>query len=206
MAQIETGRFSSLLRRMLGMAGQVEVSGELSPEISPVLLLEGPTAEWAYLKGLRLSAASAEIGASVGNIGGWRLRNPVDSGAIAVLEGTLFTVDTSSIRVVLTLGQETVDLASIAETTVRDSRWGPSGVTGRNALILSTQALAAPPGQDRGLYNSRMIAAAEAGYEVPVVLMPGDAVDGATVGTNIAIQLSLWWTERALPRLELATG
>ena len=53
MSKIETGRFSDLLRRSLGMKGQELVSAELAPELSPTWQVESAlNQEWDWAKGV----------------------------------------------------------------------------------------------------------------------------------------------------------
>lgn len=87
MSKIESPRFSSLLRRYLGMVGQASVADELSPEISPGIQLEGERPEWEFLKGAKLMSAPLNVTGAAGTTSAFRFRNPSTSGVIAIFGG-----------------------------------------------------------------------------------------------------------------------
>lgn len=200
MSKIETGRWSDQLRRMLGMAGSPVVAAELSPEISPTIQLEGPSAEWAFLKGVRLAASGLAITAAAGTGSTVRLRNPLNSACIAVI--TAIGLSADSIQdFQIRLGQTDVNFGGVLLSTVRDSRWGQVGATGRNALIVSaTNTL--PPAVGEDISRWRGAAGITVYYPSEIVLAPGDNLDMGGRTANIPMQVNLAWAERGLPELE----
>jgi len=199
-SKIEIGRYSEQLRRMLGMKGVQEVSGELSPEITATLELEGPTDEWAFLKQLRLAGVGTRVTAGAVNVSTVRLRNPAASGCIAVIEEILFGTQVTQI-LRIQLGQAAVEIGGVLLTGVRDSRWEASGAAGQNSLILSsTNSGGAVVG--RVMQMTHVLANAPLVVPIKFVLLPGDNLDLTGLSNNIEITVSLGWTERALPSLE----
>jgi len=202
MAKIEIGRYSDRLRRMLGMKGASDVATELSPEVSPVIVLEQAGAEWEFLQGVRLCGVSTLLLGVAANRSILRLRNPLRSGVIATVTQTEY-VSTALPDVNLQRGREQVDLATIGATAVRDTRWGPQSALFRTALqASSTNGGAVPAGEDvlwriRTLANTRNI------YSSHYVLIPGDSVDLSTVTVNTPIIGTFTWKERPVAPLEL---
>lgn len=203
MSKIEIGRWSAQLRRMLGMKGVVEVGGELSPEISPTIQLEGPTAEWAFLKGVRLCGASSVVDAVVAQRSIIRLRNPPNSAVIAVV--TFVEYQTPAVGgVTLQKGVSILDLATLGITALRDQRWAPAipGLN-RSTLVLSTTNAGGVPVGPDVLWNPTLLGNTTGQYLVPIVMVPGDHIDLSGDGTNQLVRGALAWHEREVPALEL---
>ena len=200
MSKIETGRFSELLRRALGMKGVSDVATELSPEVSPTWELESPTAEWDFLKGKKLCIATATVAAAVGFQAAIRLRNPATSGVLAVLEAVVWVTnpaDNTSVR----YGIANVDLSTAGGTLVRDHRWLSSSATVRAALLFSADNTGDTVA---GQVVHRTSRAADVEAQLPggFVLTPGDSIDLQTGSVNIGLRATYIWSERQLPELE----
>lgn len=200
MSKIEVGRWSEQLRRMLGQKGESIVAGELSPEVSPTIQLESSTAEWAFLKHVRLSALATRVAPGVGFLSILRLRNPADSGAIAVIEKLILTIGTTDL-LILTLGTTPTDLTAVA-TTVRDSRWDAGGAVGQNALVASSSnAIAAFTGTAT-ILEIEFVANTPFTYDIPFLLLPGRMFEVGATGNNTRLNAVVAWRERSLPALE----
>jgi len=202
-SKIEIGRYSELLRRQLGMKGQETVAGELSPEISPTFQLEGPSAEWDFLKAVRGGRCTAQLTPQVGFNSRFRLRNPQNSGVIAVVTLVGMTVANPS-NVGIARGQIFAELSGAEVTVVPDLRWGAIGTT-TTALIFSSDNLtAAGPGGDL-FVSARIASAAPFKNTEEVVLIPGTNLDWGTLSLITNIGMFGWaaWRERQLPALEL---
>jgi len=202
-SKIEIGRFSELLRRMLGMKGQTEVAGELSPEISPTLVLEGPTAEWDFLKGVRGCACAEELAGGVGFTTRFRLRNPQDSGVIAEVHFLTMSSNLSP-DFNVNRGQIFGELPQALVTVVPDLRWGAIGTTTTALIFSGDNASAAGPAGDL-IATARVVSKTVFTYSVPTVLVPGTSLDwGLKAGiTDGRVFTFAAWKERQLPRLEL---
>lgn len=201
MSKIEIGRYSELLRRMLGMKGTTEVAGELSPEISPIFVIEDPGAEWDFLKSVR-GGRLAEIQVGVAGFGSVvRLRNPVGSGVIAVVDLISITPEGAT-NVGVTRGTETTELFSLGVSVVPDLRWESEASIATTLRVSRASDVAGPVGDV--LARTRPLAGSEFVYSLPIVMIPGTSVDwGVGFGsTNETIHTFAGWRERQLPALE----
>lgn len=199
MAKIESGRWSELLRRALNMKGQEQVASELSPEISPTWQLEGPTAEWAFLKSVRLAGGAQDIVNVIGNRSILRLRNPAGSGVIGVVDFISYSAELTSIAL-LRFGQITVDLPGITAVTARDQRWEPGGVLSTTLRMSFANGGEVPSG--RILWRERTLANVGISYNQPIVLTPGTNLDLSATTLNITLDVTFVWKERRLLDVE----
>jgi len=181
------------------MKGASDVATELSPEISPTIQLEGPTAEWDFLKSTRLCATGVSVNGNVGFVSLFRAINPAGSAVIATVTAMIVSVGGAT-QVRMLLGRETVGLTA-GENNVRDSRWRPLSVLLQTAVTVGFSNTAASGGDDT-LLHALLASNAPFTYSVPFLLLPGDSVDVFTVNQNVQMQVSLAWRERQLPRLE----
>jgi len=199
MAKIEIGRYSSLLRRLLSMKGTSEVSGELSPEISPVLILESERPEWEFLKNEHLMALAFGIGNVAAQNAVIRLRNPATSGAIATLTLLLWTTSPAS-SFIWERDDDNGDLATVLPTVSRDTRLP---VLNASSLVGSQANGVVLPGESWATGSNQL------NENVPVsvefVLTPGHEIDLATLGNDISARGFIWWRERRLDVLERFT-
>jgi len=200
-SKIEIGRFSELLRRMLGQKGQETVAAELSPEVSPVIVIEGMGAEWDFLKSVRGCSLVALTGPAVGATSVFRLRNPADSGVLGVVK---FMAGNASVNILQTLaiGTALADLAVAVNTVTVDRRWNATGTT-QSLLLASTNNAAdavGPVGNNIGVFAP--LADTEWVYTREIVLVPGTHIDWGITGTNIGIRTYASWIERQFPLLE----
>jgi len=205
LSKIEIGRWSEQLRRMMGMAGTEIVSGEMSPEISPTIELEGQSPEWDFLKGKRNCFGGADLGAGgVTFIGKYRLRNPADSGVVAVvkrieLASTAGGVGTTGLRI--NVNSQTVNLDTAVVPLVPDTRWGALAIQA-TALILTTSIVQTTGPAGSLLATSITIAGTRWVVTEPFVLVPGTNVDFGASSDNLPLAGWVAWTERAFPVLE----
>lgn len=200
MAKIEVGRWSDQLRRMLGMAGTSVVAAELSPEISPTIQLEGPGAEWNFLKGVRDCGGGGQLGAGAGFVSKWRFRNPAGSGVIIVIEVIALT-PVATANLAIRGNAQTVNFTQLLLPSVMDARWGPIG-SARPSLILSEDntVAAVPAGEEMGRVSRS--ANGEWLYDREIVLVPGSNIDAGTETQNVGCRMWARWRERGLPVLE----
>ena len=201
MSKIQIARYSEQLRRMLGMKGVETVASELSPEISATINLETAGAEWDFLKGVRGGTAAGVEAASPANACTFRLRNPVDSGAIAVV--SFVEMSGSGItQFRVTRNTEVTDLANVGVTTTPDFRWGQTGAITTTALIFSSKnnTPAAPVGDLMAI--RQLVANSYFLYVNEVVLIPGTAMDFGASNANLQVFVNTAWKERRLPELE----
>lgn len=183
------------------MAGVEDVSADLSPEVSPVVILEGPTSDLLFLKGVRQVFFALTVNAAAGFNSKIRIRNPPGSGVIALIRRiTMISPTTTDLRI--RVNQFTTDL-TVADTTVPDPRWGALGLgIPASTLVASGSAdqASAPGGEPilevLTLANTPVVF----GEEMP--LLPGVALDMGHPSTNISLRVWATWTERGFPELE----
>jgi len=199
-SKIEIGRWSNQLRRMLGQKGVVDVAADLSPEISPTFCLEEPSAEWDFLKMVRGCACTDTLGAAAGFTGRWRLRNPVGSGVLVVIDQVALSGSVNAVFEIAR-GQIFGDHAAGRVTVVPDLRWGAVGATTTTMLFSGDNGSAAGVAGDR-IVRTRVLAETTFVYRNKVVLIPGTSLDFGSATQNIAMATWVVWRERNLPALE----
>jgi len=195
-AKIETGRFSSLLRRYLGMKGVSVVSAELSPEIAPVLILESERPEWEFLKNERLMASVFGLGGVAAQNTVYRLRNPTGSGVIAVITDFVFVADTLSAHII-ERDDDNGNLATVLPTVSRDTR---IPVLNASALIPSQANNVVLSGES--WWSTRAPADVGDPQALSFVLTPGNELDFITLGNDVGIRGFVHWRERRFDVLE----
>lgn len=105
------------------MGGQEDPAGSLSPEISPVLVLENDRPEWQFLGNGRLMACNLTVSTTGALLGSMRLRNPSDSGMLAIVEAISVNAITAAQRFQVRIGNAAAELLTPMVTQApRDSR------------------------------------------------------------------------------------
>lgn len=209
MPKIELGKYGALLRRYLAMAGTSEIANELAYEVSPTLQLEDDPLEWEFLKGNRLMAWSIFVPASVGNFGSTRIRNPVNSGVLAVVtkcwaSGGLGPAPANGI-IFVTFGAQTADLATVSGTVPRDGRMFPP--TG-GAVVASFSVAGVGGSQiDSGVHFPAGTSTLEFwnNRRGTVVIPPGFALNVQHGNANADLHATFHWTEKRFQQLELGS-
>ncbi len=203
MSKIEIGRYSELLRRMLGQKGQEMVAPELSPEVSPTIQLEGTTPEWDFLKSVRRCGVGTRLAAAVGFTSVFRIRNPLTSGIIATVD--LIETSYSTAGLLFNMGLLEIDasLPLPSSSLVMDQRWGSLGAGNQTALIMSADNTTAVFTAGRVFVRSRTEVNSPLRYKQGVVLPPGFAIVWGSTTLNIDVSTFVSWRERGVPLLEL---
>ena len=200
MAKIEIGTFSERLRRSLGMKGQEMVAAELSPEVSPVIVLQDNAAEMQFLQGIRLCTSGMLQGAVVAENSLFRILNAAGSGVLAVFTYFALTANrTSTLNVGYGITQAA--LGTAGATAVRDGRWGrPANPTTLTASRANNVAV--------GLDSTLMVSRVATGFIVKAsrqwVLLPGESLEWGTGTTDVQLETTVDWYEKPLPALEEA--
>ncbi len=203
MSKIEVGRYSDRLRRTLGMKGVSEVAGELSPEISPVMVLEDVSLEWLFLQQVRACGSATVLVGNVANESIIRWRNPAGSGVIARFTHLDYF---ATQNVIHTWGYSTPavgDLPTASVTAVFDHRWADSGGVDRTTIRTSRTSA----GTTIALASSIFVASPQLQtayqWDGEIILLPGEAVElGSSGSVDVNLNASARWTERQLPALE----
>lgn len=202
--QIGTGALDSLVGRLLNIPQQQGgIIPAVSPELSAALVLELDRPEWCFLKGERCCAGIIDVVGAAAVRSRWRFRNPVNSGALIVIEslGICFPVTTVS-TFNMAIGVATTDRTNIVASVQRDSRSG----TQRGVAVLS--------GDNDGLVNLtgtlfEVDVTATVGnitpVNLPIILAPGSHIDGECGQLNQEILANIRWREREIRQYEIRT-
>jgi len=199
MSKIEIGRFAERLRRSLGMAGVVEVAQELSPEISPVIVVEDNAADLQFLQAVKLCCAAPLQPAVAAQNTIFRFRNPATSGVIASFSRVIMTSDVAAL-LLLGYGSTQADLATVGATGLRDRRWERGTPT--STVLQGSRANNVALAFETAIFTLFVSANTPLIYPEPFVLLPGETLELRTQNVNVGIGLGLTWTERGLPALE----
>lgn len=198
---INIGRYNGILGRMLSMGGQEDPAGALSPEISPVLVLENDRPEWLFLGNVRLHGAAIALAAGgAGNFATARLRNPATSGALVVVTSIQISVTTIS-EVKIFLATSAVVDATTPQTMMfpHDSRWGAqtSGAAKGSSKNDNTASQGTVIWDHFLAVNTPIRAAC-----CPLVLAPDSSIDVVNAQGNQGIFVQFSYTERAMQPFE----
>lgn len=203
MAKIELGRYSDLLRRSLGMKGQEMVASELSPELSPVWVLEDAAIEWLFLKQVRACSAAASTTSIAAQFGRYALVNPAASRMVATVSMIRMTANAGVGVELRLIDAELANFATIGQAGPRDTRWEfGAGQTVSPIIFSSENNVATIAG---GFLVHTQITIANQNFALlpeKVVLAPGATLFWGISSANITTRSSVHWTERALPELE----
>ena len=197
MAHINVGRFNGILGRMLSMGGMEDPAGELSPEISAVLVMENDRPEWKYLANEKLCAGVGVEIASGAFLTASRLRNPVGSGVLAVVEFIRISMTLAG-RYSMRFGLITTDRATAQSAITVDARFAIANVA--PALVLSSSAAAFASSVT--FDSSDVLASAPVVYEQKIILFPGSALEIGSTAINTGTTVAFSWRERAFQPFE----
>ncbi len=196
--EILVGRYNRLLQKLLSMKGPAAMN-TLAPEMMAVLSLFHGT-ENRYLEGWDRFGQAVFIGATVGNLGAIRIRNPLVSNVMIVLESVVVFPQTADTPV-LQQGTTALDLAALAGASRR--------LDARSQRNSSTQISSASPAAQLTGFGQTGLAAGVAwqwvqneNQELP--LLPGDAYQVSSNTVNTGLTTSFIWRERFLEESERA--
>lgn len=198
MSKIETGRFSDLLRRYLGMSGTSDIAQELAPEISPVFVLEDSRPEWEFLKGQKLMAVYVPQPGGGAVSTAVRIRNPPSSGVVGIITNIVVAPSALS-EIRYKLGNDAGNLGTTYQSVSRDTRYPRVAFPGNSALITSGGTGnngdqfygTAVPTNEPHIYGGGTI-----------VLTPGFQLQIETVVNNLTLLVAFAWLEKKLDPLE----
>lgn len=198
---IQVGRYSDILGRLLSMAGVQAVAGQLSAEISAVLALEVDRPEWAFLGGEKLCSANQLVALSAGNRSVVRFRNPAN-GPLAVITNVQVSTSTAGTwTAAANLGAIAADRGALSGAFVNlDTRWGVAAgnaaciVSGDNAAVAGTNFEA-----------GHILAGTTYRFQAtPIIVAPGGFVEFYFVETDQLIRCTIRWRERPMVPYEQA--
>jgi len=197
--EILVGRYNRFLQKLLQMKGGPPAA-QLSGDIQTALNLFSGV-ENRYLEGWKRFAYPLSLGAMVAADNSLRLRNPVGSNVIAVIE-KITPFDTQA--GVIDYGPYTTDYATVDATLVvnLDGRQG----TTAGATLIGSRAQPGVQGVGQFLFQFRVLATSTfdllgtENVEVPV--LPGQGIQWRSVSQNTANGINFVWRERFLEESE----
>ncbi len=199
--EILVGRYNRYLQKLFAIKGQPP-SPQVASDIQPSLaMMEG--VENRYLQSWERFTNVNIVAAVAASNGAIRLRNPVGSNVIAVVEKIL-VVNPNAVNTAPELQITRVDPGDlgtlIGSSPAMDSRGRPS-----STLILSQAA----PGASLGFVLARVLLTQTVtnwDYIITenqeVTMLPGTAVEVRDTVVNTIVQWNLIWRERALEESE----
>lgn len=191
--EIQVGRFSGLLHKLLGMR-EGSPAPYLAPDIIATLPLEVERPEWLFLGGQAMGMRREISAADPANFSFLSLENPIGSGALLVVESVMSNIAAASYRL-----QASPPLGGGSAGAQLDLRSGlfPDVVTtvGQSAAAVAV----ALPGTRVGTVT--LLQAVP--YFWPFVLPPGTALVVGGIVVNQAVEILFRWRERAIEPSEL---
>lgn len=195
--EILAGRLNRALQKFTGIKGAASTP-QLGTEVAAAIPLFWG-AECRYLEGWNRFFAQKSYAGVAAQINAFRIRNPVGSGVVAVMEKITVSNDgAAGDGYTITLGPFTGDFASIFNTPGRfDARGNPQPV-----MSLSFTQAAGPttPGNNVASINQGVNVSYDfIGTDIQEFpLLPGDAVQVQNTLVNNASLFTCWWRERPL--------
>lgn len=198
---INQPEFNDQLQRRLNLTTPGP-SSTLAPEIMPVYDVSAPPVDTLWLQGVRLCGAIAQVAAVAGQQSTFRLRNPAGSGMVVQVERLQVRASTA-MEIQAGLVIVNANMATAANGSPRDSR-GRIAAANATQAIPSAETSAAPlliiSGSPALIHNNGTLSST---YDVPFVITPGFAFDVVGMTVNIAMNVNVFWRERAAARSEL---
>jgi hypothetical protein len=163
--------------------------------------------EFRYLEGWETFAGNFSIAAGAGAVSALRIRNPATSGVIAVF----FKLSISNFNAAAQGYQFQTDRAIPPVGDLSTGAGAPNAgidLRGRAnpSLIFSTQNTAGSTNLGNGAgqfilpVSGNYDLMLDGNHELP--FLPGSALQFLTTGTNVSLNVTFWWRERALEESE----
>jgi len=200
--EILVGRYNRMLQRLLSMKGGPPAP-QLASEIQPQMDVEALPVELRFLLGWHLYQTTVQQLASAANASGVQVRNPLTSGAVAVITSLQIQVGSGEIiDITESFGGITPDLTNVFTGTRVDSRAKLNSI-----LVPSSFA----PAADLGLpIFAAVIPISQNPYEFinkeydAIPMFPGHALRVVGSGLNVDLRVHFKWRERAIEEGEVS--
>jgi hypothetical protein len=197
--EILVGRYNQLLTRLLKVTGGAP-SPQLTPEVTPVMVLISDAPDLAFIKQEQLMVVGVNsTGAAIGKQAYYQLANPVNSGLLITVEAFLIE-NATGLAQDYAYGVTTISTRAALAVSPRDSRvntglgnvqFGPGRFTlGSDAVLDGVAGIANRIGQVFLLSQTSIF------LPVPYVLNPGDAFTVTPNGTNIIAAGTIFYRAR----------
>jgi len=203
--EINVGRLNRFLQKHLSIKGPPPAP-QLAGDIQPSLGLEVDV-DTFYLQGIFRYAQQINLAGAVGNAGAVRLRNPVGSNVVVVLESVTVSVRAADgvANLIVQGGPATTDLAVVVAATT-GQRIDSRGIQNATSILSTDNSTPTPP----TLQTERRHLNAGINSSVEMVLiddakwsiLPGDAVQLTHTALNTVLRVAFQWRERHLEESE----
>lgn len=207
--EILAGRYSRALQKLFGMKGGAAVrqlAGEVTPSIPFFSGVEN-----RFIETWNRWAAVGDAGPTAANQSGVRIRNPVGSNIIAVIEKLSVCEATGTDRLLIQQGTTAADLSTVNGVAGNrlDARQAFTTATVAPVCIVSQQssAVALPAlGNQFTLWGNFALANTSYDYvwdeNQELTILPGDALQFSALTVNVRFLASIQWRERSLEESE----
>lgn len=196
MRSINLGRWSRYIERYFNIKGGGGLM-DVDPSVRAILPFFNGV-EDRYLQGWNRFGVAANVAAVAANFSRVRIRNPVGSNVITVLESLYLFLNNTADTPFVTWGATITDLTNLVSLTF--TRMDPRGQPQPTSIV--SQVAQAAGGQallQTGTTPHEFIAHPD--QEIPV--LPGQVVDVQSNTANVQLGVSLIWRERAMETSEL---
>jgi hypothetical protein len=200
--EILAGRYNRFLQRLLSMKGGPPAP-QLASEIQPQMDVEALPVELRFLLGWHLYQSTVSQLASAANASGVQIRNPLLSGAVAVITSLQIQVGASElVDISQTFGGVTADLTNVFNGQRVDSRAKPNSTLSPSSF--------APVADLAGLIFVSVVGGPANPYEFlnkeydAIPMFPGHTIRivGQTVNTDLRVHFK--WRERPIEEGEVS--
>lgn len=200
--EILVGRFNRALQKFLSMKGGAPAA-QLSSDIQPGFVFPIGN-EFRYLESWFRYGSRLTVAADAAATGGYRMRNPVGSNVIAVVEKIAVNVAvTAGLAFDHGLAVGVPDLATIQPSI--QERFDSRGQV-QPTVVRSSQSTPAVLGAG----TTKWEATCGAGQVIDIItdeqqevtILPNDFITVRSTAVNTAFTTSWWWRERALEESE----
>jgi len=196
--EILVGRYNRFLQKLLSIKGEPPAP-QLASEITPQFNVEDIPLELRQLLGWTSWGTFIFVAASVGNLSAVRIRNPVTSNAIIILEKIHVDVGAANNNVIVNRQITNSDLGATFSGALRDARASQPVARGSVALISQSNPAAT---SGASLHGVNLLANTGADIILTenqeVVIAPGDSVTVFVTNVNDNLQVSFFWRERSM--------
>ena len=199
--EILVGRYNRFLQRLLSIKGGPP-SPQLASEIQPQMDVEALPVELRFLLGWHLYQSTIQQLASPANASGVQVRNPLSSGAVAVITSLSLAVSAGEVVTISeTFGGVTADLTNVFNGGKVDAR------AKNNSMLVPSSF--APVADLAGIIFQAIIAQGNP-YEFlnkeydAIPLFPGHTlrITGALLNTDLRVHFK--WRERSIEEGEVS--
>ncbi len=194
--EILVGRFNRALQKLLSMKGGPP-SAQLATEITPNIQFNAMGQDFRALEDWYRFGIGLESAASAGNQGALRLRNPINSNKIVVIEKISLGVVGAPSGVNIETQTTNADLATVLPINANVS-WDKRKNVG--SVVIASQTNVAPAALSLAREFVQLLSSTTYNSIITdnqeIILSPGEAIQVRSGAVNVAVDGNFWWRER----------